>query len=192
MDGSHLSLDAEAIGRKVAGDVEKLAGDDVPDSADDGEGDDADDCDREYARDAPGFKAANGRGEQKGECKSEGEGDKKLAGEEEDQDGYREGDEGPSPGKLATSSGRHTTSRSLMNEVACPGKNTSRWMMGAPDGEGCWLADGIMYRLRLGGLFAGGCTPHSANNGIVRSWSVTLQIKAFWGDTVSCQGGLRL
>jgi hypothetical protein len=131
VDGSHFLLDVETIGRKAAGDVEELAGDDVPDSADDGEGEDAGDCDGEDARDTPGLKAADGGGKQKGERESEGEGDEKLAGEEEDEDRAREREEGPDPGELATSSGRHTTSRTLVNRVACPGKNTSRQLLQA-------------------------------------------------------------
>ncbi len=43
VDGGHLLLNAEPIGRQIAGDVKELAGDDVSDSADDDEGEDAGD-----------------------------------------------------------------------------------------------------------------------------------------------------
>ena len=112
MDRGDFLLDAEPVGGKVAGDVEELAGDDVSDSADDGEGEDAGDGDGDDARDAAGLEAADGRGEEKGEGEGEGEGDEKLAGEVEDEDGDREHEKGPNPGKLGASSNGHTTSRS--------------------------------------------------------------------------------
>ena len=133
MDRGYFLLDAETVGGKVAGDVEELAGDDVSDSADDGEGEDAGDCDGEDARDAAGLKAADGRGQQKGEREGEGEGDEKIAGEKEDEDGDREHEKGPNPGKLGASSMGHTTSRSVMDGVACSGKNTSRRLVRGAD-----------------------------------------------------------
>src|SRR5882757_7023352 len=78
------------------------------------------------ARNAPGFETADGGRQEKRECQGEGEGDEKLAGKVQDQDGDREHEEGSNPGELGASSVRHTTSRSLMDGVACPGKNTSR------------------------------------------------------------------
>jgi hypothetical protein len=139
MNGGHLLLDVEAISRKAAGDIEELAGDDVADAGDDDEGDDSGDGDSEYARNAPGLETAHGGSQQKGERERERERDEQLAGEEEDQDGNDEREEGTGPGELATSSGRHTTSRSLVNRVACPGKNTSRELSQTPE-------EGVGYR----------------------------------------------
>ena len=126
MDGGDFLLDAEAVTGKVEGDVQELAGDDVSDSGDDGEGEDASDCDCENAGNTAGLEAADGGRQQKREREGEGERDEKLAGEVQDQDGDREDEKGSNPGKLGASRKRHGTSRSLMNRVACPGKNTSR------------------------------------------------------------------
>src|SRR5439155_13634065 len=83
-------------------------------------------CDSEDARNAAGLQTDDRGGQQKGEREGEGEGDEKLAGKVQDQDGDREHEKGPNPGKLVASRKRHGTSRSLINGVACPGKNTSR------------------------------------------------------------------
>jgi hypothetical protein len=135
MDGGDFILDVGPILGKAAGDVEELAGDDVSDCADDGEGEDACNCDCEDARDAAGLKAADGGGQQKREREGEGEGDEKLAGEVQDQDGDREHEKGADPGQLGASRRRHRTSGSLMDGVACPGKNTSRQRSLSDDGR---------------------------------------------------------
>ena len=121
VDGGEFFLDAEAVIGEAAGDVEELAGDDVSNPAEDGKGEDAGDGDGDDAREAAGLEAADGGGQQKGEGEGEGEGDEKLAGEVQDQDGDREHEEGPNPGELGTSSGRHTTSRSLLKKVGLSG-----------------------------------------------------------------------
>jgi len=129
VDGGEFLLDAEPVIGEAAGDVEELTGDDVSDSGEEGEGEDAGDCDSEDARNAAGLQTADRGGQQKGEREGEGEGDEKLAGKVQDQDGDREHEKGPNPGKLVASRKRHGTSRSLMNGVACPGKNTSRRLL---------------------------------------------------------------
>ena len=100
VDGGGAFLDTEAVGGKVAGDAQKLMGDDVADAEDGGEGEDAGEGDGDDAGSAQSFEAGDGGGEQEGEGESEGEGDEKLAGEveEEDQDG--EHDDGLEPGKV--------------------------------------------------------------------------------------------
>jgi hypothetical protein len=135
MDGGDLSLDVGPIFGEAAGHVEELAGADVSDSAEDGEGEDACDCDCEDARNAAGFKAADGGSQQKREREGEGEGDEKLAGKVQDQDGDREHEKGADPGQLGASRRRHRTSGSLMDGVACPGKNTSRQRSLSDDGR---------------------------------------------------------
>ena len=87
------SSHGETIGRQVAGDVEKLAGDDVSDPADDGESGDAGDGDGDHARDAGGFEAGDRRGQQKCEHHGERKEDQKIAGEE-DEDRDREHEQG--------------------------------------------------------------------------------------------------
>ena len=60
VDGGHLALDIEAIGREVVGYVEELARDDVADAEDADEGHDAGQCDGKDAREAASFEAADG------------------------------------------------------------------------------------------------------------------------------------
>jgi hypothetical protein len=122
MDGGEFELDAGPVFGKAAGYVEQLAGDDVSHSTDDREGEDAGDGDCKDARDAAGLEAADGGRQHKREREGEGKGDEKLAGKVQDQDGDREGEEGPNPGELGASSGRHTTSRSLMDRVGLSGQ----------------------------------------------------------------------
>jgi len=62
VDGGHLALDIEAVGREGAGDVEKLAGDNVADAKDAEEGHDTDQCDGEDAGDTSAFEAADSGG----------------------------------------------------------------------------------------------------------------------------------
>jgi hypothetical protein len=54
-------LDTETVDRKVAGDIEELAGDDVSDSTDGCGGEHARDDNRQHARNAPVLKAADRR-----------------------------------------------------------------------------------------------------------------------------------
>jgi hypothetical protein len=61
VDRGYFLLDTETVDRKVAGDIEELAGDDVSDSTDGCGGEHARDDNRQHARNAPVLKAADRR-----------------------------------------------------------------------------------------------------------------------------------
>jgi hypothetical protein len=107
VDGGHLTLDVEAVGREVVGYVEKLAGDYVADAEDADESHNAGQCDGQDAWDATALEAADGRGQHERESEREGEGDEEISREVEDKDDDCEQKHGLIPGYFGGADAGH-------------------------------------------------------------------------------------